>query len=324
MGYLICEDCGGYYELQNGESPKDFDACHCGGKLKYYNKLNDFFEENKLQNVSKNETEELLLVQSLIREMDDEEKHKREEERKNRLEREKNYQRNHEINENKGKMKTHVNNYESIVAKELVGNDFHREKWELNKDLELYQDIKHNSKIDPQKSEKYIIDTGFTALAFSIALFSYGIAYNFWYADIMAVLAVLFASFTYLTSKNEKISEPGFMQNIFIGSGLFFILICAVILLFVASNFTQFGEFRRSGFYFISFVIITALVALYCGIEMFMSYTTPNSPFNPRSADKSKVLGTILKDQISAFDLILVLVLFSIVISTTHLMFKLI
>ncbi|MGB9937410.1 MAG: zinc-ribbon domain-containing protein [Methanobacterium sp.] len=32
---LICNKCGGYYELQEGESPKDFDLCECGGKLKY-------------------------------------------------------------------------------------------------------------------------------------------------------------------------------------------------------------------------------------------------------------------------------------------------
>jgi hypothetical protein len=36
MGYLICEKCGGYYELQKGESLSDFDCCQCGGKLEYY------------------------------------------------------------------------------------------------------------------------------------------------------------------------------------------------------------------------------------------------------------------------------------------------
>jgi hypothetical protein len=35
-GYLICKKCGGYYELQLGESPEDFDNCQCGGKLEYY------------------------------------------------------------------------------------------------------------------------------------------------------------------------------------------------------------------------------------------------------------------------------------------------
>jgi hypothetical protein len=34
-GYLECEKCGGYYELQPGESPKDFEKCQCGGDLKY-------------------------------------------------------------------------------------------------------------------------------------------------------------------------------------------------------------------------------------------------------------------------------------------------
>ncbi|MBP2045716.1 hypothetical protein J2756_000940 [Methanobacterium aggregans] len=32
MRYLKCKECGGIYELQEGESPEDFDVCHCGGK----------------------------------------------------------------------------------------------------------------------------------------------------------------------------------------------------------------------------------------------------------------------------------------------------
>ena len=35
MGYVICEKCGGYYELEEGESPEDFEACNCGGTLSY-------------------------------------------------------------------------------------------------------------------------------------------------------------------------------------------------------------------------------------------------------------------------------------------------
>jgi hypothetical protein len=34
-GYLICDKCQGYYELQEGESPSDFESCQCGGRLKY-------------------------------------------------------------------------------------------------------------------------------------------------------------------------------------------------------------------------------------------------------------------------------------------------
>ncbi|WP_431063799.1 hypothetical protein [Methanobacterium sp.] len=32
--YLVCDSCGGYYELKPGESPKDFNLdCECGGQL---------------------------------------------------------------------------------------------------------------------------------------------------------------------------------------------------------------------------------------------------------------------------------------------------
>lgn len=46
MGYLICDRCGGYYELQYGESPKDFsDECDCGGKLIYSESLGSAYED---------------------------------------------------------------------------------------------------------------------------------------------------------------------------------------------------------------------------------------------------------------------------------------
>jgi hypothetical protein len=35
MGYLVCDKCGGYYELQEGESLDDFQGCECGGKFRY-------------------------------------------------------------------------------------------------------------------------------------------------------------------------------------------------------------------------------------------------------------------------------------------------
>ncbi len=35
MDYLVCKKCKGYYELMEGESPKDFDKCQCGGELNY-------------------------------------------------------------------------------------------------------------------------------------------------------------------------------------------------------------------------------------------------------------------------------------------------
>lgn len=34
--YLVCDKCGGYYQLQPGESQDDFsDVCECGGKLEF-------------------------------------------------------------------------------------------------------------------------------------------------------------------------------------------------------------------------------------------------------------------------------------------------
>jgi|GEM_PF-1375839 hypothetical protein len=42
MGYLKCNKCGGYYELQPGENPSDFsNKCQCGGKLEYVENLNE-------------------------------------------------------------------------------------------------------------------------------------------------------------------------------------------------------------------------------------------------------------------------------------------
>lgn len=39
-GYLICQKCGGYYKLQPGELPENFDVCQCGGELEYHHSIN--------------------------------------------------------------------------------------------------------------------------------------------------------------------------------------------------------------------------------------------------------------------------------------------
>ena len=41
LGFLVCEECGGYYELNEGESINDFKGCSCGGKFKYVESLNE-------------------------------------------------------------------------------------------------------------------------------------------------------------------------------------------------------------------------------------------------------------------------------------------
>lgn len=44
MGYLICKNCEVYYEAD--KVINDFDTCEkCGGKLKYYNSLDDYYKE---------------------------------------------------------------------------------------------------------------------------------------------------------------------------------------------------------------------------------------------------------------------------------------
>lgn len=38
-GYLVCKKCDGYYQLEPGESPENFDKCQCGGELEYKKEL---------------------------------------------------------------------------------------------------------------------------------------------------------------------------------------------------------------------------------------------------------------------------------------------
>ncbi|MFA0833905.1 MAG: hypothetical protein ACC609_07840 [Methanobacterium formicicum] len=39
-GYLVCQKCGGYYKLQPGELPENFDVCQCGGELENHHSIN--------------------------------------------------------------------------------------------------------------------------------------------------------------------------------------------------------------------------------------------------------------------------------------------
>ena len=45
MSYLICEKCGGYYTLKEGEKPEDFEMCECGGSLRYVQNFNSHIDE---------------------------------------------------------------------------------------------------------------------------------------------------------------------------------------------------------------------------------------------------------------------------------------
>lgn len=52
--YVWCEKCKGYYKLDEGESPQDFESCRCGGKLVYVEK---FEGDEELSFLSKKEME---------------------------------------------------------------------------------------------------------------------------------------------------------------------------------------------------------------------------------------------------------------------------
>jgi DNA-directed RNA polymerase subunit RPC12/RpoP len=40
MSYLVCEECGKYYELKEGKDSFSYERCSCGGKLRYTDTLN--------------------------------------------------------------------------------------------------------------------------------------------------------------------------------------------------------------------------------------------------------------------------------------------
>lgn len=63
MPYLVCEKCGGYYELQEGETSEDFSSiCECCGRLRMVesldeiqdSKINDQFKGDMGENLSQN------------------------------------------------------------------------------------------------------------------------------------------------------------------------------------------------------------------------------------------------------------------------------
>ena len=49
MGYLICDSCKVYYELEDGESPENFSSkCECGGNLEFKDSINHNLETESI------------------------------------------------------------------------------------------------------------------------------------------------------------------------------------------------------------------------------------------------------------------------------------
>ena len=59
-GYLVCEQCGSYYELQPGESPEDFSPeCDCGGNLIYQDSFGGYYQKRTFKS---NSSSSILIV----------------------------------------------------------------------------------------------------------------------------------------------------------------------------------------------------------------------------------------------------------------------
>jgi hypothetical protein len=70
-GYLECENCGGYYELDEGESPEDFDlTCNCGGKLNHQYRFDDSYgkDDSYIMNI-KAPKESITAIKSYTQKM---------------------------------------------------------------------------------------------------------------------------------------------------------------------------------------------------------------------------------------------------------------
>jgi hypothetical protein len=53
MSYLVCEQCGKYYEINEGKESFSYDKCECGGKLTYTTDINGIESHEQLNNNSK-------------------------------------------------------------------------------------------------------------------------------------------------------------------------------------------------------------------------------------------------------------------------------
>jgi hypothetical protein len=51
MPYLICNKCGGYYKLNEGESLNDFEECECGGSLRQVESLNIPYNTERVKTI---------------------------------------------------------------------------------------------------------------------------------------------------------------------------------------------------------------------------------------------------------------------------------
>jgi hypothetical protein len=61
-GYLYCNNCNGYYRLQEDETPEDFVSCECGEMLEFYENLPDSSTRTGMEDFDDTEEIEQLLT----------------------------------------------------------------------------------------------------------------------------------------------------------------------------------------------------------------------------------------------------------------------
>lgn len=71
VGYLFCSGCDGFYELQEDETPEDFDKCECGSPLVYYKtkeELENRFKSSSNENLEPLKSNEAIFDESPLEE----------------------------------------------------------------------------------------------------------------------------------------------------------------------------------------------------------------------------------------------------------------
>ncbi|MDZ4171287.1 MAG: PsbP-related protein [Methanobacteriaceae archaeon] len=71
MRYLVCEKCGGYYELKPGEYIADFIGCECGGKFKYSKNIDEIKNNDKPTEMNKIKDQNSINPQSTVTNIDE-------------------------------------------------------------------------------------------------------------------------------------------------------------------------------------------------------------------------------------------------------------
>ena len=71
IGYVICRECKGYYQLEDGEHLDDFESCRCGGELVYsehFDNLSTVLSFANMDEELQKKLNEMLIIEQSIQE----------------------------------------------------------------------------------------------------------------------------------------------------------------------------------------------------------------------------------------------------------------